>query len=87
MFANSFISYFCYSFLSMAGVVLLEYLNTIDVQLFLFFNVTLANPFFDVVMPFITNAYTWIPVWVAVIGGLLWALLRQAERLDLEIDR
>ena len=51
---------------------MLEYLNTIDVQLFLFFNVTLANPFFDVVMPFITNAYTWIPVWVAVIGGLLW---------------
>lgn len=51
---------------------MLEYLNAIDVQLFLFFNGTLANPVFDVIMPFITNKYTWIPVWIVVITGLLW---------------
>jgi len=50
----------------------LEYLNNVDVQLFLFFNGTLANPVFDVIMPFITNGFTWIPVWIVVIGGLLW---------------
>ena len=51
---------------------MLDYLNMVDVQLFLFLNVALANPVFDVVMPFITNKYTWVPVWIIVIGGLLW---------------
>jgi len=51
---------------------MIEFLNTIDVKLFLLFNVSLANPVFDVIMPFITNKYTWIPVWLIVIAGLLW---------------
>jgi undecaprenyl-diphosphatase len=51
---------------------LLNVLNSIDVQLFYFFNVTLANPVFDVFMPFITNKYTWVPLWIVVIVGLVW---------------
>jgi len=43
-----------------------------DVALFYFFNVNLANPVFDVIMPIITNKWTWLPVWLAVIFGLLW---------------
>ena len=49
-----------------------EYLNSIDTQLFLFFNVALANPVFDVFMPIITNKYVWIPIWLIIITGLIW---------------
>lgn len=49
-----------------------EVLISIDTRLFLFFNVTLANPVFDVLMPVITNKYVWIPVWIGLIIGLLW---------------
>lgn len=51
---------------------MLDFLNTIDTQLFIFFNVTLANPFFDVFMPFITNKWTWAPLWLVTIVGLIW---------------
>ena len=51
---------------------MLETLNAIDVQLFLFFNVTIANPFFDIFMPFITDKWTWVPVWIVTIIGLVW---------------
>ena len=51
---------------------MLELLQFIDARLFLFFNVQLANPFFDAVMPFITDKHTWYPVWLALIVGLLW---------------
>ena len=51
---------------------MLELLNAIDVKLFLFLNVTIANPVFDFIMPIITNKYTWVPIWLAVIIGLLW---------------
>ena len=51
---------------------MLEVLNSIDTQLFLFFNVTIANPLFDVLMPFITNKYVWLPIWIVLIIGLLW---------------
>lgn len=51
---------------------MLEFLNMVDTKLFLFFNVTCANPFFDVLMPFITNKWTWLPVWIIAITGLLW---------------
>ncbi|MCB0281422.1 MAG: phosphatase PAP2 family protein [Calditrichae bacterium] len=51
---------------------MLEFLNNIDTQLFLFLNVSIANPFFDVFMPFITNKWTWVPIWLVTIIGLLW---------------
>lgn len=51
---------------------MLEFLNNIDTQLFLFLNVSIANPFFDVFMPFITNKWTWVPIWLVTIIGLMW---------------
>ena len=52
--------------------MILEYLEKIDTSLFYFLNVQLANPLFDVAMPFITNKYTWFPIWAVLIIGLLW---------------
>jgi len=51
---------------------MLELLNSVDTQLFIFFNITLANPIFDVIMPFLTNKYTWVPVWLTAIALLFW---------------
>ncbi len=51
---------------------MLEYLQHIDTSLFVFFNQTLANPVFDVIMPFITNKKTWIPVWLITVIMLVW---------------
>ncbi len=51
---------------------LLIFLNHIDTTLFIFFNVYLANPVFDVVMPFITDKHTWYPVWFITIVLLSW---------------
>ncbi len=51
---------------------MLAYFNQIDTRLFFFFNVHLANPLFDILMPFITDKYTWLPVWIAAIVLLLW---------------
>ncbi|MBN2424284.1 MAG: phosphatase PAP2 family protein [Calditrichaceae bacterium] len=51
---------------------MLEWLNQIDTALFVFLNVTLANPVFDVLMPFITHAETWYPVWVVLFIMMLW---------------
>jgi len=44
----------------------------IDTAVFYFINVSLANPFFDWFMPFITEKTHWFPVWGVVIIGLLW---------------
>ena len=52
--------------------MILDFLNQLDVQLFLFFNVGLANPVFDAVMPVITNKTTWFPLWAVLIVGLVW---------------
>lgn len=51
---------------------MLEFLRHMDTSLFVFFNQTLANPVFDVIMPFITDKRTWIPVWLITIVLLLW---------------
>ncbi len=62
---------------------MLEMLQKIDASLFYFFNVSLANPFFDLIMPILTEKSTWFPVWIIVAVCLLskggktgrWALL------------
>ncbi len=51
---------------------LLELLHQLDVALFYFFNVTLANPVLDAVMPFVTDKHSWYPVWAVTVIGLLW---------------
>jgi undecaprenyl-diphosphatase len=47
----------------------LHFLHTLDTQLFLFFNLAMANPVFDAVFPVITNGRVWI------IPGILAALV------------
>lgn len=51
---------------------MLEYLNQIDTYIFIILNVKLANPVFDIIMPFITYKETWYPVWIIAIIGLMW---------------
>ncbi len=51
---------------------LLLFLNHLDTILFVFFNVHLANPVFDLIMPFVTDKHTWYPVWLATIVLLSW---------------
>jgi len=50
----------------------IELLVEWDIAIFYFINVTLANPFFDWFMPFITDKKHWFPVWGILIIGLLW---------------
>lgn len=49
-----------------------DFFQSIDTTLFFFFNRDLANPFFDFLMPFITNRKTWYPVWLITIIVLIW---------------
>ena len=51
---------------------MLNFLNQIDTILFIFLNAKLANPVFDIIMPFVTYKQTWYPVWAIAIIGLLW---------------
>jgi undecaprenyl-diphosphatase len=51
---------------------MLDWLNQIDTTLFIFFNVSLANPVFDFIMPVLTCDQTWYPLWVILFIGLLW---------------
>ena len=51
---------------------MINFLTEIDTAVFYFINVSLANPFFDWFMPFITEKTHWFPVWGVLIIGLLW---------------
>jgi undecaprenyl-diphosphatase len=50
----------------------MDFILEIDTTVFYFINVSLANPFFDWFMPFITEKKHWFPVWGILIIGLLW---------------
>ncbi|MGH8003485.1 MAG: phosphatase PAP2 family protein [Limisphaerales bacterium] len=50
--------------------VIIDFLSRIDTSLFYFFNVQLANPVFDAVMPVVTATGNWRPV--AAAAGLFW---------------
>ena len=56
----------------MEVIPLIDFLVEMDIAVFYFINVTLANPFFDWFMPFITEKKHWFPVWGILIIGLLW---------------
>ena len=49
-----------------------EFLMHFDQTLFHLINTGIANPLFDVVMPFITDVKHFIPVYILLIGFLLW---------------
>ncbi len=51
---------------------MIDYLIHIDTLLFVFFNIKLANPLFDVIMPFITAQQSWYPVWLFLLIYLPW---------------
>ncbi len=51
---------------------ILTHLAQIDTYLFILFNVHLANPLFDVIMPIITDKHTWYPVWAVAATLLVW---------------
>lgn len=51
----------------------MNWLNNLDLKLFKFLNQDLANPFFDAIMPFITNQDHWVLPLLAAIGYILWA--------------
>jgi undecaprenyl-diphosphatase len=50
---------------------MLEFLNTIDTNLFLFFN-GLHNSFFDPIMSFITKKESWYPLYLILIGFIVY---------------
>ena len=50
---------------------MLEFILYLDTQLFYLLNTTIANGFFDVVMPFVTNKRNWIVPLAFVLGGML----------------
>lgn len=64
---------------------ILDFLQTIDTAVFYFINVTLQNPVFDWLMPFVTEKYTWFPVWGLAVILLLWKGGRQGRFMVLLI--
>ena len=59
----------------------MHWLLSLDTALFHFINVTLANPFFDRLMPLLSGKG--VPWLVAAIVGVIWILIRGSTRLRL----
>jgi undecaprenyl-diphosphatase len=60
-----------------------EYLHAIDVALFRFFNTSISNPYFDFIMPFLTDLNKQRLVLVLVVAILLWIMIRGSTTLRL----
>jgi membrane-associated phospholipid phosphatase len=54
-----------------------DQLLQLDRHLFYFINHDLANPFFDLVMPYLRNAKFWIPLYVFIVGFCIWKFKKQ----------
>ena len=54
-----------------------DQLLQLDRHLFYFINHDLANPFFDVVMPYLRNPKFWIPLYLFIIGFCVWKYKKQ----------
>jgi membrane-associated phospholipid phosphatase len=54
-----------------------DQLLQLDRHLFYFINHDLANPFFDLVMPYLRNAKFWIPLYLFIIGFCTWKFKKQ----------
>ena len=50
---------------------MIEELIKIDQQLFHVINTASSNTFFDCLMPILRNKYTWIPLYIIIIGFAL----------------
>lgn len=42
----------------------MQYLKDIDYTIFHFINQTISNPVFDIILPFLRDAYNWIPLYL-----------------------
>jgi undecaprenyl-diphosphatase len=62
---------------------MLDYLNHMDTVLFRFFNSTISNPIFDVLMPFLTDLNKQRFVLVLVGTLLLWMIIRGKRSIRL----
>ena len=56
---------------------MLEYLINIVKAGFRFFNSTIANPLFDLIMPIITNQNIWV---IPILGIILFLLIKGGRR-------
>ena len=63
---------------------MLEYINELDTQLFLFFNGN-HSPFFDMLMVRITHSRTWIPLYILIIGGIIFKFKLSGVKLVVTI--
>jgi membrane-associated phospholipid phosphatase len=54
-----------------------DYILNLDRHLFYFVNHDLANPFFDVVMPYLRNPKFWIPLYLFIIGFCIYRFKKQ----------
>ncbi len=50
----------------------MDWIINIDIALFYFFNLSIANSLFDGVMPFITEETNWFITYVLFLGWLIW---------------
>ena len=57
--------------------IMLQQLLQLDRHLFYFINHTLANPFFDRIMPWVCTPANWIPLYVFIIVFCLWKFKKQ----------
>jgi len=64
---------------------ILDFLQKIDTAVFYFINVTMQNPVFDWLMPFVTEKYHWFPVWGLAVILLIWKGGRQGRYMVLLI--
>lgn len=51
---------------------MIDFLLTLDKEMYYFINVTLSNSVFDVFFPFITNVKYWLPVYIIGLILLIW---------------
>ncbi len=49
-----------------------DFLYSLDRAVFYWINHGWSNPFFDWLMPFLTERKNWFPVWVILFGWLIW---------------
>lgn len=50
---------------------MIDYILEVDRQLFEFLNGKLTHPWLDTLMPFVTHAKTWIPLYIVLVGYLI----------------
>lgn len=59
---------------------MIDWLLALDVALFKFINVTLANPVSDVVFPYLTDYDKQLPIRIVLIATWLWLLVKGGKR-------